>query len=139
MLVVPAPSGAANTRRRGDRPLHDLARRAVRPLPVAVRPELVGLLRLERRVADQAGLDSTARAANLAGAIGLHPGRGVVLPGVACLLVDDVITTGATLTEAARALTGAGAGQVVAATLAATHRRAPRHGPGVPAHHPGGA
>ena len=45
------------------------------------------------------------------------------IQGIACLLVDDVLTTGATLVEAARALHEGGAGHVAAATVAATQRR----------------
>jgi predicted amidophosphoribosyltransferase len=41
----------------------------------------------------------------------------------AALLVDDVLTTGATLVEAARALTVGGASHVAASTVAATQRR----------------
>ena len=44
-------------------------------------------------------------------------------PQGAVLLVDDVLTTGATLMEAARALSAGGAGHIGAATVAATQRR----------------
>ncbi|USQ78717.1 ComF family protein [Ornithinimicrobium faecis] len=122
-VVVPAPSGRANTRRRGDHPLAGLARAALRRLPPDSRPALVPALRLARTVADQAGLDSRHRAANLAGAMVVPTPAARRVRGVSCLLVDDVITTGATIVEAARALRAAGVRDVVAVTLAATHRR----------------
>ena len=122
-VVVPVASGRANVRRRGDRPLLDLARRALHPLPPQLRPPVVPALRLVRRVADQAGLHSSARAANLLGAMTVAASAAQAVDGVRCLVVDDVITTGATLVEAARALRAAGADQVVAATVAATRRR----------------
>ncbi|WP_162801933.1 ComF family protein [Ornithinimicrobium murale] len=123
-LVVPAPSGRANTRRRGDHPLAGLSRAALRQIPPRSRPSLVPALRLARTVADQAGLDSGNRALNLAGAMTVTAGHARRIPGMTCLLVDDVITTGATIAEGARALRVAGAGHVVAVTLAATQRHA---------------
>ena len=123
-VVVPAPSGRANIRRRGDQPLASLTRSALRRIPTGARPQLVPVLRLGRAVADQAGLDSRRRVANLAGAMTVFPGSTRRLAGLTCLLVDDVITTGATIAEAARALRAAGARDVLAVTLAATHRQA---------------
>jgi predicted amidophosphoribosyltransferase len=83
-------------------------------------------------VADQAGLGSAERAVNLSGAFEVVPGpaarprpsdRG--LGAVAVVLVDDVVTTGTTLAEAARALRAAGAEPSAAVTVAATRRRRP--------------
>jgi predicted amidophosphoribosyltransferase len=72
-----------------------------------------------RRVQDQAGLTATARAANLDGALR----AGMDLRGHRVIVVDDVLTTGATLTEAARALRAAGADVLACAVIAATQRR----------------
>lgn len=122
-VVVPVPSARPNVRRRGDRPLQDLARRSVQAVPPAIRPPVVPALRLARTVADQAGLHSAARSENLRGAMVVAPTAAPSVQGVRCVVVDDVITTGATLAEAARALRVAGAAEVLAATVAATRRR----------------
>ena len=124
VFVVPVPSSSAAVRRRGDAPLELLTRVAVAR---AARPqrELVvsAALTLRRRVADQAGLDRGQRATNLQRAMQVRPGWRAAIGGVTCLLVDDVLTTGATLTEAARALRAGGAAHIAAATVAATQRR----------------
>lgn len=117
VALVPAPSAGTSVRTRG--------RRAVLELAVAAgRPDLVvDALRLARQVQDQAGLSARARADNLARAVTVRPGAREGLADVPCILVDDVVTTGATLTECARALRAAGAGPVAAVTVAATRRR----------------
>ncbi|WP_242903273.1 ComF family protein [Actinomadura terrae] len=81
-------------------------------------------LRQRRRVDDQAGLNATERAANLAGALEVNPRTDMT--GRRVLLADDVITTGASLAESARALRAAGAEVTAAATVAATPLRRPR-------------
>lgn len=69
-----------------------------------------------RRTAPTAGMDRAERAANVAGAIACQaPGR---VAGRAVVLVDDVITTGATMAACAAALADAGAQQVVALAFA---------------------
>jgi predicted amidophosphoribosyltransferase len=84
-----------------------------------------------RRVRDSAGLDAAQRRTNLAGRYRARPGA----PGARLVLVDDVVTSGATLTEAARALRAAGEHLVLAAVVAATPRQVMRTasaaGPGV--------
>jgi len=116
-VVVPVPSSRTSVRERG----HDHARRiatvAARRLGLRSAP----LLDQVRPVADQAGLDTAGRARNLAGALRARR----PLHGLEVVVVDDVVTTGATLAEAARALRVAGARVRGAAVVAATARRAP--------------
>ena len=126
--VVPVPSSPSAVRRRGDAPLELLARDAAAQCARSGAVLVVSpALRLRRRVADQAGLNHRQRAANLEHAMAVRPGWQARVQGATCLLVDDVLTTGATLAEAARALRAGGAAHVAAATVAATQRR------GVPA------
>jgi predicted amidophosphoribosyltransferase len=133
VFVVPVPSSPAAVRRRGDAPLELLTRAAVREVGRSSRDLIVSpALRLRRRVADQAGLDHRQRADNVERAMQVRPRWRVSVAGVRCLLVDDVLTTGATLVEAARALRAGGASHVTAATIAATQRRGIPVGEGLP-------
>ena len=120
IVLVPVPSDPRAVRARG----HDHARRLARRAAAVLRgagcdARAAALLVHGRRVADQAGLDTSGRSANLSGAL---RARGP-LAGLVVVVVDDVVTSGATLTEAARALTAAGARVHGAATVAATVRR----------------
>ena len=115
VVLVPVPSARAAVRVRG----HDHARRLAAAAGLRGRLRSAALLTGARAVADQSGLDAAGRAANLTGAlVARRP-----LPGLAVVVVDDVVTTGATLTEAARALRAAGADVRGAAVVAATLRR----------------
>jgi ComF family protein len=73
-------------------------------------------LKRVRRTPHQTNLSATDRRANLRGAF--KTGWKATLKGKTVLLVDDVLTTGTTASEAARALKQAGAARVVVAVLA---------------------
>ena len=143
VLVVPVPTSRGSRRRRGDDPVGELATAAVAavngggpgvsrraPPGAAAVGRAAGLVVAHalvhtRRVADQAHLDRRARADNLAGAMAVSAPWRAAVAGATCVVVDDVVTTGATLAEAARALLDAGAQHVVAAACATTPRHAP--------------
>jgi predicted amidophosphoribosyltransferase len=124
VLLVPVPSAAAAQRERGHDPVGGMARIVVRQLrAVGFQIGLVSALRQVRAVADQSGLDVVTRQANLAGALAVtNPAR---LRGRRVVVVDDIVTTGATALEAARALTAAGAVVEAVACVGATPRRYP--------------
>jgi predicted amidophosphoribosyltransferase len=122
VVVVPMPSSRAAVRRRGDDPVGGLV--AAAAAQIAGAPRVLSVLRPRRRLADQSTLGHRERAANLAGAYAVRNGGAAELQGLAVVLVDDVVTTGATLAEAARVVRAKGGLVVGAATLAATQRRA---------------
>lgn len=127
LLLVPVPSAAAVVRRRGFDATLTLARLAARQLRGRHDLRAVHLLAQRTPLADQAGLDAAGRRANLDGGLRLRrprPGAGDLPRGTAVVLVDDVVTTGASLAEAARVLTAARLTVVGAATVAATERHA---------------
>lgn len=121
LVLVPAPSSPRARRVRGDAPIETLARRAANL--VEPRPAVVRALRVRREVLDQAGLGAGDRAANLSGAYAVHPPSLAHLTGRSVVLIDDVVTTGATLAEASRALAQEGVDVVGASVVAATLRR----------------
>jgi predicted amidophosphoribosyltransferase len=112
---VPVPTSPAAFRRRGYRVPDLLISRAG--------AEPWALLRHRGRHADQRGLTVQERARNVHGTMRVRQeGRGARV-----VLVDDVVTTGATFDEAARALTVAGFDVVCAVALAATERHSGRN------------
>lgn len=77
-----------------------------------------GALIRKKPTAKQVGLGRNARIENLRGAFNIVPRYRMEIAGLYLLLVDDVLTTGATVDAAARALIRAGAGRVDVLTFA---------------------
>jgi predicted amidophosphoribosyltransferase len=78
--------------------------------------EVMEALTRTRRTDAQVNLGSEERTINVAGAFAMQPRFPVA--GLSVVLIDDVITTGSTLSACAEALISAGATSVKAATLA---------------------
>jgi predicted amidophosphoribosyltransferase len=122
--LCPVPSSPATVRRRGHDPLRRVAIAGVKELRrQGYDVRLADALAVVRRPVDQAGLSAGERAANLAGAFAARSRWAERLTDQTILLVDDVLTTGSTLTEAARALSQRGIPVLGCAVVAATPRR----------------
>jgi predicted amidophosphoribosyltransferase len=105
VILVPVPSSRVSMQHRGFEPAlylaKEVARQVNRQNNVAT---VLSVLRLERQIQDQAGLGVEARKSNLHGAMVARQASS----DLPVLILDDVVTTGATLVEANRALTAAG-------------------------------
>jgi ComF family protein len=113
-LLLPLPLAPRRLAERGFNQALLLARALARD-----KVETQLLLRL-RETGAQSALDRDARLANVRDAFGVDPLRAGELQGAAVLLVDDVMTSGASLHAAARAVRQAGARRVAAVVLART-------------------
>ena len=84
----------------------------------AGKPAVPDALTRRRRTPSQGMLRRLGRFRNVAGAFAVHPGRRAQIAGKRVLLVDDVLTTGATVEACTRALRAGGAAAVDVVTLA---------------------
>ena len=117
VVLVPVPTSRRSRLARGADVVDQLAREAAGLLRRAGADATVRqALRVARRTADQSGLGARERARNLAGAFALRSGAGLAAGDI--VVVDDIVTTGATIGEAARALRAAGHRPRVAAVVA---------------------
>jgi predicted amidophosphoribosyltransferase len=134
------PSGRAALRARGRDHVRELTGRAVAELRGAGLPASEArLLQRSGRARDSAGLTAAQRRTNLAGTFAPRRDLPPRPPDVVLVLVDDIVTSGATLTEAAAQLAGlapASGPPVLAAVVAATPRPGSRRG-GVAVARPG--
>jgi predicted amidophosphoribosyltransferase len=127
-LLVPVPTSTAAFVNRGFSPVHLLLKEAAGQLPGAV---VVDVLRKVRpsgaqasagpgRPGGQKGLGRGARSQRVRGSMRVNFRARPKVAGRSCIIIDDVLTTGATIGEAARALQQAGARVRGAVVLAAT-------------------
>lgn len=130
LLPVLIPSTRAAWRRRGYHPS-----RAVLARAHILVPPLWRALRLSRQTADQVGLTATQRSGNRRGSL-VASNR---LAGRDCLIVDDIVTSGATIADAARAIRAVGGRVAGAAAIARTPLRAGGRVQGAPSRPPGDA
>lgn len=115
-MIVPVPLDPKSASKRGFNQAEDLALEASVHLSIPIARALVRAQRGEH----QAALSRSKRWRNIIGS--MAPNGEVDVSGKTVLLVDDVMTTGATLNEAARVLKGMGAKTVLAVTVARTVR-----------------
>lgn len=113
-VVLPMPLSGERLRRRGFNQAFELARRLA-----PGRADATLLLRI-RDTPAQSGLSRSERLRNLDGAFAIEPLRPDAVRGRRVVLVDDVMTSGASLCTAAAVLRAAGASHVAAIVLART-------------------
>jgi ComF family protein len=135
VVVVPVPLHRSKRRQRGFNHAELIARAAlkVRSAEGSTVHRTVGgmvlcadALERKRETQSQIGLTSHQRRKNVRGAFAIR--RAQEVNGREVLLVDDVYTTGATVSECARVLRRAGATKVWVATVARTLKMASKYG-----------
>jgi predicted amidophosphoribosyltransferase len=107
LTIVPAPTRRTAARRRGGDPVTRMARAATAGLRSVSDIQVVQALRLRALVRDSVGLSSADRQRNIVGRVKITKSIGGLARAV--LVVDDIVTTGATASESVRVLQIAGA------------------------------
>jgi ComF family protein len=115
VLLVPVPLHRVRRRSRGFNQAELIARAALKRLPPQMEFASAVLIR-QRETVSQVGLSREERIENMRGAF--RVGDAGRVQGRNVIVVDDVMTTGTTLSECARVLKKAGAAKVWAATVA---------------------
>ena len=117
--LLPLPLSAERLQTRGFNQAWELASALARQSGTLARADTRLLLRL-KHTRPQSQLGREARLSNVKGAFQVEPLRAGELAGRRVVLVDDVMTSGASLFAAAQALRDAGAAQITAVVLART-------------------
>ncbi|MGI8308207.1 ComF family protein [Saccharopolyspora hattusasensis] len=118
--LVPAPSRAIASRRRGGAHMSRIAHRAAAALTASGQPSVVAdCLITARGAADSAGLDAAERVRNLSGRVLGRTGR-IPPPTAQVAVIDDVITTAATAASCVAVLGTAGVEVAAVLSLTAT-------------------
>lgn len=119
LTLVPIPSTRVTRMRRGHDAIGELAQASAKALrSIGMDCTVNSALIHARRVADQSGLSARERSDNMTGALKLRSSAG--LDGRRVIVIDDILTTGATVAEATRVLSAAGFRPVAVAVVAAT-------------------
>ena len=118
-LILPMPLSAERLQSRGFNQAWTLTRALARQAATPARLDAKLLLRV-KHTQPQTSLHREARLANVRDAFQIDPLRADVLAGRRVVLVDDVMTSGASLFTAAEALRAAGAAHITAIALART-------------------
>ena len=116
-VVIPAPMHVSRRRRRGYNQAEIIAAPVAQALGVAIAPDAITR---NRATVSQVGLSSQERLLNVSGAFSA---RKSVVKGKTVLLIDDVVTTGATLAACAQAALAEGAAEVYGLTVTAAKLR----------------
>jgi len=125
VLVVPVPLHSGKLRQRGFNQSELIARAALKLRPSARFQLSAGSLERRRETKSQIGLSRHQRRENMRGAFAVAKPDEV--NGREILVVDDVFTTGTTVSECARVLRRAGASKVYVATVARTLKTEAQH------------
>jgi predicted amidophosphoribosyltransferase len=107
LTIVPAPTRRTAARRRGGDPVTRMARAATAGLRSVSDIQVVQALRLRALARDSVGLSSSDRQRNIVGRVKIT--KPIERLARAVLVVDDIVTTGATASESVRVLQIAGA------------------------------
>jgi ComF family protein len=114
-LIVPVPLHWRRLIKRRYNQSAELARRVSR---LSGTPAAVDLLLRKRATTPQEGMGRETRAKNQAGAFAIKPALAGQIPGKSIVLIDDVLTSGATLSNCAETLREAGAARIDILVLA---------------------